>query len=79
MFTDRPAEPPAVDTGRPGTGRCSVLEAEELAEELVDAWGSWSPTLSPDCTRIAFLSDRSGSPCVWVQCLPKEGAAANHP
>ena len=56
-----------------------MLEAEELAEELVDAWGSWSPTLSPDCTRIAFLSDRSGSPCVWVQCLPKEGAAANHP
>ena len=76
MFTDQPAEPPAVDTGAPGAARCSVLEAEELAEELVDAWGSWSPTLSPDCTRIAFLSDRSGSPCVWVQCLPKAGRSS---
>jgi dipeptidyl aminopeptidase/acylaminoacyl peptidase len=73
MFTDQPVEPPAVKTGAPGAARRSVLEAEELAEELVDAWGSWSPTLSPDCARIAFLSDRSGSPCIWVQHLPKEG------
>src|SRR5215203_6968877 len=67
MFTDQPVEPAAVDTGARGSARRSVLEAAELAEELVDAWGSWAPTPSPDCTRIAFLSDRSGSPCVWVR------------
>jgi dipeptidyl aminopeptidase/acylaminoacyl peptidase len=44
--------------------------AAELAEDLVDAWGSWGPTLSPACDRIAFVSDRSGSPCLWVQQLP---------
>jgi len=44
--------------------------AQQLAEQLVDAWGSWAPTLSPDCDRIAFVSDRSGTPCLWVQDLP---------
>jgi dipeptidyl aminopeptidase/acylaminoacyl peptidase len=53
-----------------GGARRAVRGAEELADDLVDAWGSWAPTLSPDCARMAFLSDRSGSPCVWVQPLP---------
>lgn len=47
-----------------------VGAATALADALVDAWGSWGPTLTPDCRRIAFLSDRSGSPCVWVDDLP---------
>ena len=47
----------------------TVEAAVALAERLVDAWGSWGPTLSPDCTRMAFLSDRSGSPQIWVQPL----------
>ncbi len=42
----------------------------QLAALLVAAWGSWGPTLSPECDRIAFLSDRSGVPAVWVQDLP---------
>jgi hypothetical protein len=76
MFTDQPVEPAAVDTGARGSARRSVLEAAELAEELVDAWGSWAPTLSPDCTRIAFVSDRSGSPSVWVQRLPNQARSS---
>ena len=52
----------------------SVDPAHWLAEQLVDAWGSWAPTLSPDCDRIAFVSDRSGTPCLWVQDLPAPGS-----
>lgn len=44
-----------------------------LAHALVVAWGSWHPTLTPDCRRIAFLSDRRGSPCVWVDDLAAPG------
>ena len=29
--------------------------------------GSWSPALSPDGRHAAYVSDRSGSPQVWVQ------------
>lgn len=46
--------------------------ATELSDALVDAWGSWGPTLSPDCRRIAFVSDRSGVPRVWVDELPPQ-------
>ena len=68
-----PVEPGAVEACTLAADRRSIIEAEELADDLVDAWGSWAPTLSPDCARIAFLSDRSGSPCVWVQHLPAKG------
>jgi dipeptidyl aminopeptidase/acylaminoacyl peptidase len=47
--------------------------ATTLAEPLVQAWGSWGPTLSPDCRRVAFVSDRSGTPRVWVQKVPTPG------
>ena len=43
-------------------------------EQLVAAWGSWGPTLSPDCRSVAFVSDRSGLPRLWVQDLPAPGA-----
>ncbi len=67
-----PIEPGPAGADALGAADRSVIAAEELADDLVDAWGSWAPTLSPDCDRIAFLSDRSGSPCVWVQRLPTE-------
>ncbi|SEQ34089.1 S9 family peptidase [Microlunatus flavus] len=51
----------------------ALADAVRLGEELVDAWGSWAPTLSPDCTRIAFVSDRTGSPRLFVQNLPDSG------
>ena len=49
--------------------------AVRLGAELVDAWGSWSPTMTPDATRVAFLSDRSGTPEVWVQEVVLHGEA----
>jgi dipeptidyl aminopeptidase/acylaminoacyl peptidase len=70
-------EPEPVQVGTVGGVDRSLTAAEELADELVDAWGSWAPTLSPDCARIAFLSDRSGSPCVWVQNLPAAGPSSD--
>ena len=53
----------------------SLAAAVRLGEELTDAWGSWAPTLSPDCAQVAFVSDRTGSPRLWVQDLPRPGAA----
>ena len=50
---------------------------------LVEAWGSWCPTLSPHAEQMAFLSDRNGSPQVFVSDLRMDGsvdrAAADHP
>src|SRR4051794_32114738 len=34
--------------------------------------GSWSPALSPDGWHMAYVSDRSGSPKVWVQPVGSE-------
>ena len=51
-----------------------VRNALELAEELVGAWGSWGPTLSPHAEQMAFLSDRTGVPQVWVQDLRLDGS-----
>jgi dipeptidyl aminopeptidase/acylaminoacyl peptidase len=48
------------------------IAAATLADALVDAWGSWGPTLDPECRRIAFVSDRSGTPRVWVDDLPSD-------
>ncbi|GAA3554449.1 alpha/beta fold hydrolase [Microlunatus spumicola] len=53
----------------------SLAAAVRLGEELTDAWGSWAPTLSPDCAQVAFVSDRTGSPRLWVQDLPRSAAA----
>ena len=47
----------------------SLAEAVRLGHALVDAWGSWAPTLSPDCAQVAFVSDRTGSPRLFVQDL----------
>ncbi|SDS75930.1 Dipeptidyl aminopeptidase/acylaminoacyl peptidase [Friedmanniella luteola] len=59
----------------PAGTRTAPTAAVDLADALVDAWGSWGPTVDPDCRRIAFVSDRSGTPCVWVHDLPVDGAA----
>src|SRR5215210_5190940 len=53
-----------------GTG---ARVGHELADALVNAWGSWGPTLDPDCRRVAFVSDRSGTPRIWVDELRRDG------
>ena len=57
-------------TTTPGPG----LEAAiGFADDLVDAWGSWSPTMTPDARRVAFISDRSGVPQLWIQDVVLDG------
>ena len=39
-------------------GRASadtVEDAIALADELVDAWGSWGPNMTPDARQVAFI------------------------
>jgi len=45
----------------------AVERAVDLSDVLVGAWGSWGPVMTPDAQRVAFVSDRSGTPQVWVQ------------
>jgi dipeptidyl aminopeptidase/acylaminoacyl peptidase len=52
-----------------------IEAAVRLGTELVDAWGSWCPTMTPDGRRVAFISDRSGTPEVWVQEVVLQGEA----
>jgi len=49
--------------------------AVRLGADLVDDWGSWCPTMTPDARRVAFISDRSGTPEVWVQEVVLQGEA----
>ena len=59
-----------------GTG-LAVDPLTRFAEQLVAAWGSWGPSMTPDAQRVAFISDRGGSPEVWVQdVLPDTPAEA---
>lgn len=53
--------------------------AQSLAATLVDAWGSWAPTLAPDGARAAFVSDRGGRPELWVQPLRPDATATRLP
>jgi dipeptidyl aminopeptidase/acylaminoacyl peptidase len=46
-----------------------------------DLYASWSPSLSPDASQVAFISDRGGYPQIWLRtfdggpllCVPLEG------
>jgi hypothetical protein len=41
-----------------------------------DVCSSWSPSGSPDGTRLAFVSDRSGDPSVWIKGPQPEALTA---
>ena len=49
------------------TSTLASVEAHGHVPE--DLYSSWSPSLSPDAERVAFVSDRSGEPRVWVRAL----------
>ncbi|MFF4128840.1 S9 family peptidase [Microbispora rosea] len=34
---------------------------------FLDAWGCWTPAPAPDRRAVAYVSDRDGTPRVWVQ------------
>ncbi len=55
-------------------------DALALGDELVAAWGSWRPTMTPDARQVAFVSDRSGIPQLWIQDVVLDGEmpAARH-
>jgi dipeptidyl aminopeptidase/acylaminoacyl peptidase len=53
-----------------------VEAAAALADALVDAWGSWGPNMTPDARCVAFISDRSGVPQLYIQDVVLDG---NHP
>jgi dipeptidyl aminopeptidase/acylaminoacyl peptidase len=47
--------------------------ALDLADRLVEAWGSWGPTMTRNARRVAFISDRFGTPQVFVQDVVVDG------
>lgn len=53
----------------------TIAEAsfDSVVEGLVGAWGSWGPTMTRNARRVAFISDRFGSPEVFVQDVVVEG------
>ncbi|TFV63852.1 S9 family peptidase [Geodermatophilus sp. DF01-2] len=54
-------------------GPAAVEDAVALADALVDAWGSWGPNMTPDARQVAFISDRSGVPQVYIQDVVLDG------
>ncbi|MET0589995.1 MAG: S9 family peptidase [Naasia sp.] len=68
---------PRTDTSASGVpaSPARVDAAVRLGRELVGAWGSWGPSMTPDSARVAFVSDRSGRPEVWVQDVVPGGVS----
>lgn len=65
-----------VGAGGVGAGHDDAAQAgapATIVGQLVDAWGSWNPTMTPDAERVAFISDRSGIPQVWVHEVVTSG------
>ncbi|WIB77562.1 S9 family peptidase [Curtobacterium sp. MCPF17_002] len=68
-----------VGTVRPGgatpvASSAHVEQAAGLGERLAAAWGSWGPTMTRNARRVAFVSDRHGTPEVFVQDVVVDGA-----
>lgn len=49
-----------------------LTRGKRLAHDLEEAWGSWGPVMTPDARRVAFISDRSGTPQLWVRDLDED-------
>ncbi len=46
---------------------------DQLARNLVSAWGCWAPTLTADGRRLAYVSDRNGVTGLWVRDVEPSG------
>ncbi|MFB2555675.1 S9 family peptidase [Herbiconiux liangxiaofengii] len=75
VTSGRTAEPRGDDGMRDHGGPGEVAPDLDLAAALVAAWGSWGPSMTPDASRVAFISDRGGSPELWVQDVVLDGPA----
>ncbi|THG33373.1 S9 family peptidase [Naasia lichenicola] len=58
-----------IRAGGPHGNAAPHARASALGATLAAAWGSWGPTMTPDARRVAFISDRTGVPQLWVQEL----------
>src|SRR3712207_7702726 len=70
----------AAEGGGPGTvttqadvAPAPVEAAAALGDALVDAWGSWGPNMTPDARQVAFISDRSGVPQLYIKDVVLDG------
>jgi acetyl esterase/lipase len=58
-----------------GTGQAAWSDVAALAAELVGAWGAWAPMMTADGSQVAYVSDRTGAPQLWVQDVAGVGEA----
>lgn len=57
-----------------GSAVADPVLADPFVESLVGAWGSWGPTMTRNARRVAFVSDRFGTPEVFVQDVVVAGS-----
>jgi dipeptidyl aminopeptidase/acylaminoacyl peptidase len=63
-----------VEPSAPVEPSVTTRAAVDLGERLAAAWGSWGPTMTRNARRVAFVSDRFGTPEVFVQDVVVHGA-----
>ncbi|ROP63546.1 prolyl oligopeptidase family serine peptidase [Curtobacterium sp. ZW137] len=69
----RPGGPARVDPSGAAEQTVATTAAVDLGERLTAAWGSWGPTMTRNARRVAFVSDRHGTPEVFVQDVVVDG------
>ncbi|HAQ20868.1 MAG TPA: hypothetical protein DCR40_16795 [Prolixibacteraceae bacterium] len=47
----------------------SSVNDKQVSQLFVSGWNDYSPSISPDNKKIAFISDRSGSKQIWLYSL----------
>jgi Tol biopolymer transport system component len=47
----------------------SSVNDKQVSQLFVSDWNDYSPSISPDNKKIAFISDRSGSNQIWLYSL----------
>ncbi|HEY2565058.1 MAG TPA: prolyl oligopeptidase family serine peptidase [Acidimicrobiales bacterium] len=50
-------------------------DVKDLIDEMVSAWGCWAPSVDPEARRVAYVSDRRGTPELWVGTVDGSGRA----